>query len=316
MIETSRLDRGKKKKSSRKTRKVFLLIFLLLLASTVLFFYIQYKTALDQSMKATDVHKQEVDFNGVMTKGKVNVLLLGIDSRGEEKSRTDTIMIGQYDHDAKTAKLVSIMRDSYVDIPGHEKMKINSAYSIGGAELLRKTIKENFDVDVQYYALVDFKGFSQIIDTAFPDGLEVNVEKRMSKDIGMILEPGLQRLDGKQTLAYVRFRKDAQSDFGRIKRQQEIIGKVTSELLTLNGVVKAPQLLGTIQPYINTNIDSGEVLSLATSYLTNRDEGIETLRIPADGTYEPKTFQRAGAVLDLDLEKNQTALKEFLGETE
>ncbi|MBS2967495.1 LCP family protein [Metabacillus sp. KIGAM252] len=316
MIETSRLNRGKQMKGKKKKRKILFLIFLLLLVSAVLYFYFEYKSALNVSMKATGVSQKQVEFNGVQTKGKMNVLLLGIDSRGEEKSRTDTIMIGQYDHDAKTAKLVSIMRDSYVDIPDHGKMKINSAYSIGGPELLRKTIKENFDVDVQYYALVDFNGFSQIIDTAFPEGLEVNVEKRMSKDIGMILEPGLQRLDGKQTLAYVRFRKDAQSDFGRIQRQQEILGKVTQELLTINGVVKAPQLLGTIQPFINTNIDSGEVLSLATSYLSNRDEGIQTLRIPVDGAYEPKTFQRAGAVLELDLEENKSALQEFLRENQ
>ncbi|MTH55315.1 LytR family transcriptional regulator [Bacillus mangrovi] len=315
MIETSRVNRGKKKKHKGKKLKFFFLILLLLIGSGLLYMYVQYQSAFNESNKDTDLHQEKVPFNGVKTKGKVNVLLLGIDSRGEEKSRTDTIMIAQYDTNAKTAKLASIMRDSYVEIPEHGGNKINSAYSIGGAELLRKTIKENFDVDVQYYALVDFEGFSAMIDNAFPDGLEVDVQKRMSKDIGMVIEPGVQQLNGKQALAYVRFRKDAESDFGRIKRQQEILGKVTNELFSLNGIVKAPKLIGTMQPYINTNFDNTQILPLATSYLSNKDEGIQTLRIPVDGAYAPKRYQRAGAVLELDLEKNKNALKEFLGES-
>ncbi|MGD7009537.1 LCP family protein [Metabacillus sp. 84] len=313
MIETSRMNRGKKKKRKIRKFRVFLTVLLLLLVSFALYFFIQYKLALDESMKATSIHKENVEFNGVKgAEGTVNVLLLGIDSRGEAKSRTDTIMIGQYNTDANTAKLVSIMRDSYVDIPDHGKGKINSAYSIGGAELLRRTIKENFGVDVQYYALVDFNGFSQIIDKAFPNGLEVNVEKRMSKKIGVTLEPGLQKLDGKEVLGYVRFRQDAQSDFGRVGRQQEILGTVSRELFSLNGVTKAPQLIGTIQPYINTNLENTTVLSLAASYMGNRDEEIQTLRIPAEGAYEPQNLPGAGAVLRLDLEGNQSALKEFL----
>jgi polyisoprenyl-teichoic acid--peptidoglycan teichoic acid transferase len=106
---------------------------------------------------------------------QINILLLGIDSRGEEHSRTVTIMIAHYDAKNHQPKLVSIMRDSYVNIPGHGKQKINAAYAFGGPELLRKTIKENFDIDVNYYAIVDFKGFPKVVDPIAPNGIEVDI---------------------------------------------------------------------------------------------------------------------------------------------
>src|SRR5690606_27198972 len=151
------------------------------------------------------------------------------DARGEERSRADTIMMAQYHPDKGTYKLISFMRDMYVDIPGHGKNKINAALALGGPELLRKTIKENFDVEIQYYSIIDFEGFVHLIDEAFPNGVEVEVEKRMSANIGVTLEPGLQRLDGEHLLGYVRFRQDAVGDFGRVERQQKVMKEVASQ---------------------------------------------------------------------------------------
>lgn len=90
-------------------------------------------------------------------------------------------MIAHYNEDKGTYKLTSIMRDSYVDIPGHGSHKINQAFRLGGPELMRKTIKENFDIDLQYFTIVDFEGFVQLIDEAFPNGVEINVEKKWRK---------------------------------------------------------------------------------------------------------------------------------------
>ncbi len=141
-------------------------------------------------------------------------------------------------------KLVSIMRDTYVDIPDHGKHKINAAFAFGGPELVRKTIKQNFDIDIQYYAIVDFTGFSKIVDVIAPDGIEVDIPYAMSHGIGMTLQPGNQFLNGDQLLGYVRFRHDIQSDFGRVERQQEALSKLKEQAVSIHSLLNLPKLLG------------------------------------------------------------------------
>lgn len=131
----------------------------------------------------------------------MNILVLGIDSRGEDHSRSDSMMVIHYNKKQKQPKLISIMRDSYVDIPGYDKQKVNAAYAYGGPELVRKTLKESFDLDINYYAVIDFKGFAKIVDAVAPDGIEVDVPKKMSYGIGMTLRPGKQVLHGERRWA-------------------------------------------------------------------------------------------------------------------
>lgn len=280
------------------------------------------KAAMEQIGNETTEEEQEFkeDFQGEDNKdNKIYVLLLGVDSRGEEISRTDTIMIGQYDPDNQTAKLASIMRDTYVEIPGYGNNKINASFAFGGPELLRKTIATNFGIETEYYAIVDFKGFTQIVDTISPDGVEVNVEKRMfyrdrNATTYIDLYPGVQKLDGEQLLDYARFRHDRESDFGRVRRQQEVISLLKDELISFNGVMKAPRLIGTLQPFIKTNMKSSKILTLGTDFLVNAPDEIESFRIPVEGSYWDKTYSHAGAVLEIDKQKNIDALNEFFNE--
>jgi polyisoprenyl-teichoic acid--peptidoglycan teichoic acid transferase len=307
-----------KKRKLRKRNIFFLIIavMLVLLASVFGYAYWQYRSALSVSM--VDVgsgQKSDIDFNGVKDKfGNINVLLLGVDSRGEINSRSDTIMIAQYNQDTKTPKIVSIMRDSYVEIPGYGMNKINAAEALGGPELMRKTIKENFDVDIQYYAQIDFRGFIKMIDTAFPDGIEVDVEKDMSKNIGVSLSQGKQTLHGKELLGYVRFRHDAESDFGRVERQQKVLNILLDNIISFTGITNLPKMVGTIQPYIETNLENKLVLSVATSFIKD-DKKIESFRIPIDDGYKNSRVLISNnnvAVLELDLERNREALNDFL----
>jgi polyisoprenyl-teichoic acid--peptidoglycan teichoic acid transferase len=238
--------------------------------------------------------------------------LIGSDARGKEASRSDTIMIASYNPDTESYKLTSIMRDTYVEIPGHGMNKINAAFALGGPELLRQTIKDNFDVSLQYYSIVDFEGFVRLIDEAFPEGVEVNVEKQMSKGIGVTLEPGVQRLDGKHLLGYVRFRQDAVGDFGRVERQQSVIKEVGKEFASIQTLPKLPKLVGVVTPFINTNMDTGDILSMGKGLISKDNRDIETMRIPVEGSYEDQRVSGAGAVLAIDLEANRQALEEFL----
>jgi LCP family protein required for cell wall assembly len=304
------------KHQKRKKRKwtTVLLVFLILIGASIGYAYFQYKQGVSQSLKKVNKeNNQEVyTFEGKKDQyGETNILLLGSDARGKEKSRADTIMIVHYNEDKGTFKLTSIMRDSFVLIPGYGKHKINSAFARGGPELMRQTIKENFDIDLQYYAIVDFQGFVQLIDEAFPNGVEINVEKKMSEYIDVTLEPGLQRLDGTHLLAYVRFRHDAIGDFGRVKRQQQVVKAVGEQLTSLQTIPKLPKLIGVMTPFVNTNMNTSTILFMAKEYLTKK-ESVETLRIPIDNSFTEPRIKGEGEVLDLDLEKNREALHQFI----
>ncbi|MEH7356402.1 LCP family protein [Neobacillus drentensis] len=307
----------KKKKSKTKLKKVFLGFFALLLGLSGYIYY-QYSQGLKQASGKNIVtnEKAKQEFNGTKKEkmDKVNILLLGVDSRGEEKSRTDTIMIAQYDPKNQTAKIVSLMRDIYVEIPNHRNYKINTAYFLGGPELLRQTIKKNFDIDIHYYAMIDFKGFESVVDTLAPNGIEMDVEKRMSENIGVVLKPGLQYLNGKELLGYARFRHDANGDFGRVERQQKVINALKDEIISVNGVTKLPKLVGTIQPYIETNLEGIDRLELLKDFFLNPPDEIETLTIPVENSYKMGNYEHAGSVLEIDFEENKQAIKQFLNE--
>lgn len=308
----------KNRKRKSKFKKVSFVILVLFLGLSG-FIYYQYSQGLQQAsgkstMPTDDTEK--VEFNGADTKqvDKINILLLGVDSRGEEQSRTDTIMIAQYDPKNQKAKLVSLMRDIYVEIPNNKNYKINTAYFLGGPELLRKTIKNNFDIDIHYYAVIDFKGFESVVDTLAPKGIEMDVEKKMSENIGLVLQPGLQSLNGKQLLGYARFRHDATGDFGRVERQQKVMNALKDEIISVNGVAKLPKLVGTIQPYIDTNLEGLDLLAVVKDFFLNPPADIETLRIPVDQSYTMGSYEHAGSVLEIDFDENIQAIDEFLNE--
>ncbi|MBT2690223.1 LCP family protein [Bacillus sp. ISL-47] len=247
-----------------------------------------------------------------------NFLLIGVDSRGEEDSRSDAILLARYEPSGDSIKLVSLMRDSYVKIPDYTYTysKLNHAYYIGGKELLKETIEQNFGVPIDYTAVIDFQGFIKMLDAIAPDGIEVNVTSAMIEDMGLELEPGKQKLKGSDLLSYVRFRHDGQSDFGRVDRQQEILisikDQVMSEFTSPAGIAQFPDVVSKAMKYVDTDLKFDEALSIGASFLMNPVTEIETLRVPVSDSYENKTYEHAGAVLQINFEENTEALKQFL----
>src|SRR5690606_36954408 len=101
---------------------------------------------------------------------------------------------------------------------------------------------------------VDFDNFESIVDVAFPNGVEINVQKEMSKEIGVTLTPGKKRLNGKELLGYARFRADSEGDFGRVARQQEVISTLKEEAVHPGMLLKAPKLVGAVSGFIQTDL--------------------------------------------------------------
>lgn len=303
-------SRGEIKKKRKWIRNILSIVILLIVICTMFIIY-QYKSGVIESTKDVNNKGKDYDFLPAEPQlGEMNILLLGSDSRGEEHSRSDTLMIAHYNSNNNSIKLASIMRDTYVDIPGHGLQKINAAFAFGGPELVRQTIKNNFDIDVNYYAIADFKGFSKLVDIIAPDGIQVDIPYEMSYGIGTVLKPGSQILHGKDLLGYVRFRHDRLSDFGRVERQQEVMSKLKEQAISAHTIYNLPKIIGLATPYIDTNLDTQSILSLSKGLLLNSTDGLESLRIPIQDSYENDVVN-VGAVLKADLDTNKEALSAF-----
>ncbi len=291
----------------------FVGIFIVGLFQVVLYVQGTIKAFNEPLKKAEANHSFQGEKNQLKT-DPINVLLLGSDSRGEEQARTDTIIVAHYHPQTHKVKLISFMRDMYVSIPQHRKQKLNAAYTLGGPDLLRETIKENFGLDIHYYATIDFQGFEKAVDLLAPNGIEVDVPYEMTEGIGMTIEEGTQVLHGKELLGYVRFRQDRLSDFGRVQRQQEVISKLKEEAVSLNSVKNLPQLLELFHTYVETNLNTSTLWSIGKGVLLENGGDIETLRIPEDDSFQNNRYEGVGEVLEVDFEKSKESIEEFLGE--
>lgn len=211
---------------------------------------------------------------------RLNVLLLGVDARpGEKDARTDSIILVSIDRDTKKIAMVSIPRDTLVDIPGHGQGKINSANVYGGADLARQTVEDLLDVEIPYYVKTNFEGFQEIVDTL--GGVEIDVERRMYYPAENInLKPGMQKLDGFNALGYVRYRHDALGDIGRTERQQKFLSALAKEMLKARTILKAPVLIPKMMDAVDTNLGVKDAIFLARAVSNLESENIVTATLP------------------------------------
>ncbi|MGX6965520.1 LCP family protein [Vagococcus teuberi] len=243
----------------------------------------------------------------------VNILLLGSDSRGEDQGRSDSIMIAHYNKKTKQPQIVSIMRDTFVGIPtqdGLEYNKINAAYSYGGPEMVRQTIENNFGIPIQYYAVVNFDSFPKIIDVLAPRGLPITAEKDLEVE-GTVIKKGQTNLSGHEALQYARFRKDAEGDFGRVRRQQQVMSAITKQATSPLHAWKLPEMLGAVVGYTQTDVPLSTYLSVGSSYLFSSHKSLEILTVPVEGSWENGYYDYAGSVLEINEEMNKQAIQKF-----
>lgn len=304
----------KMKKSKKKKRKKrgFLRILLFLLILVIGFSGVSFFLG-KASAKSVGTTVETEDFNGFSAaNGAKNILLIGNDSREGEVSRSDTIMILQVDGPSKKPKLVSFMRDTYVTIPGFGENKINAAYAFGGAELLRQTLAQNFGIETKYYAVVDFQSFAKVIDALFPGGVEMDAEKDMSTYLDVPIYQGNQKMDGHTLLQYARFRMDEEGDFGRVRRQQQVMTGIFSQLKNPLNFVRLPYATGKTLGFTATNLPSTFLLKNSLTILKG-SAGIDRLMVPVENSWSYGETYDAGSVLFVDYEMNQQAIMKFLG---
>ena len=258
----------------------------------------------------------------------LNIALFGIDSRDKDfTGLSDSIMVLSINKKTGDIKLISIMRDSFVNLPdnngkNYKPNKINSAYSRGGAPYAIKTLNLNFGLDIKEYATVNFYGMAEIIDAV--GGIEIDVLKReidsikginscimeQAMHLGIedppyVKEPGLQVLSGIQAVAWARIRavsteQGTANDYGRTDRQRVVMEKLLNKALSMD-VSKYPSLIKAILPHLQTSLSFGEILSLGTDVLGNQVKFQQT-RVPQPEYVMPISgVSYAGSVVYYDL---------------
>ncbi|WP_430600950.1 hypothetical protein IGI84_001599 [Enterococcus sp. DIV0008] len=309
-LKKSKPPKQKKKRKHPVLRIVIRVLLVLFAYSLIAFLVGQQVARSDAAFATTD----EETFNGTAAaNGARNILLIGSDSREGEAGRADTIMVLQLDGPSKKPKLISFMRDTLVTIPGYGENKINAAYAFGGADLVRQTLAENFGLETNYYAKVDFRSFEKVIDTLFPSGVAINAEKDMSKNLEVAIKQGQQQMNGLELLQYARFRMDEEGDFGRVRRQQQVMDAIFSEMKNPLAVLKLPYAAGKVLGYASTNLPMSFLLKNTLS-IARGAGGIDSLTVPVADSWQYGSSASAGSVLVVNLETNQQAIRNFLNE--
>lgn len=236
----------------------------------------------------TDITEIKKTINYDEQHGTLNLLVLGIDEL-ESVHRSDTIILARIDLDTKKASVMSIPRDTRVMIKGHKQhQKLNHAYAYGGIELLRDTVINLTGVPINYYLIVNYDTFPKIVDAV--GGVDINVEKRMrytDKAQGLSIDfyPGMQHMNGKQGLKYVRFRMDAMGDIGRMKRQQEFAKAFIKKLESPAIISRLPELIELVLSEIKTDLPTKSALSLAAQLKDMTLKDINFFTMPGDAAY-------------------------------
>ena len=254
-----------------------------------------------------------------------NYLIFGIEEIGGARN-TDAMLIGSINTKDGKLKLTSLLRDSYVDIPGYKANKLNSAYSRGGVKLLIETIEKNYKIHIDGYASVNFDAFEKIVDLL--GGVEIELGKDeanylnrtnyISKKSNRNVVPGLNKMNGNQVMGYVRVRKvktlgGANFDYGRVVRQQRALGAMFNSLMSRGNILKIIPISTQALSYVTTDLDQKQIEKMMKAVIENKMTKLETFRVPVDGAFEaPKKYNGIGYPIIIDWETNRIELYQFI----
>jgi len=277
------------------------------------------KTASDQDADTKDTAAQSVK---VSSKDVTNILLLGTDSRqkGNKRSRTDTMIILSIDKKNKKVTMTSVLRDTFVKIPGVGNNRLNAAFVFGGPKLLFKTFDQNFGIHLDKYVQIDFYNFVRLVDAVGGVDLKLtrdeinlmnktyipyinkNTNKKNTSNRITPNKSGVYHLNGVQTLAYSRIRYIG-TDFARTERQRKVIAQIIKKTKKLS-VSEINDLADIVLPMISTNLSQGEVMSLLLNAKEYLNYKIVNGRMPINGSYKYMKV-RGASVLGVNFDKNK-----------
>ena len=271
-----------------------------------------------ETVDASDVVFETVD---VLEGDMINIMLIGQDRRpGEERARSDSMILVTLNKEKGTIQLTSFMRDLYVQIPGYMDNRLNVAYRYGGTDLMNETFKVNFGLEIDGNVMVDFDEFTEIIKIMGGVTLDISSAeaKYMNncKSATKTFKSGTNYFNAEEALDFTRMRYAAGGDYGRTDRQRRVLMAIAesfrhADLVTIFNVIDE------VLPHIVTNLTDAQILEYATVGLTILGSGgqMQTLRIPQDDAHYNASI-RGMAVLVPNLEMCREDLREFIYDNE
>lgn len=257
----------------------------------------------------------------------INILLLGEEAirSTEGKGRTDVIMIASIHAKEKVIRLTSLLRDTYVEVPGYAPCKLNAVYAKGGVSLLYEVIQSHYKIKLDGYVLVGFEDFEKIIDVL--GGVEVTLTEEeaeylrthnyISKEEYRNVSAGTQIMNGNQTLGYCRIRfvaniNGTQYDYGRTERHRMVLSEIFENYKNA-GITKWIQILQNVLGMLTTDIDQKLLEDMLFAVYDNRIMKIEHFRVPVEGAYTtPGQVGNITSPIVPDWEATVAALREFI----
>ena len=307
-------EKKKKKKKFRALKTILLILLILILA------FIGAIWNITRKFNHIDT---EASGRAMSMKGSViNVLLIGQDAReGETGQRSDSMILISVNPSKNTVAMTSIMRDTYVQIPGHGGNRINAAYAFGGIDLLDQTIEENFGVKIDGNAMVDFEGFLEAMTAVGDLDMELTAEEAAymnanpgfgsnndASDEVWNLTAGKNTLTPSQLLAFSRIRHVGNSDWDRTERQRRVISGVVGKVKH-GHLISGYKTASKAAPSITTDVKTLGTLRIAFALMTSG--GMNSHIIPAEGTYYGDSINGM-SVLVPDIEKNKECLQRYI----
>lgn len=246
--------------------------------------------------------------------GLINILLIGQDRREESLARSDCMILCSFHPESKKITITSFLRDLYVEIPDHDSNRLNAAYALGGMDLLKQTIQENFNLYLDGCIEADFSHFPQIIDALGGVTIELRQDEAetINAAVSGTLTAGSQLLSGSQALAYSRIRNlDDDGDFSRTLRQRKLLSSLLSSYRNADLLTILSAVIDTL-PMISTDLSKRQILVLTAKLFPMLDHpSLVSQRIPADGSYSFDTIRNM-EVLTADMESLRRQLRESL----
>lgn len=235
-------------------------------------------------------YTQAVNDGLLVSKDKATVMIMGVDKRNDDVGRSDTLMVATLDPEKNQAALLSIPRDTRVKIKGYGYDKINAAYAYGDRKLTQSTVESLIGAKIDHYIVIDVHGFTKIIDAL--GGVDIDVEKRMyyedpwDDDGGLYidLQPGMQHMDGKTAITYVRYR-DEEGDIGRIRRQQKFMKAVMDKLVSPTIIPRLPSMVSAMYDAVETDMSISELLSFMGTLQEAKNNGLKSEMLPGKPVY-------------------------------
>lgn len=278
----SRSGRRQHKKSPwKKILTVILCLFGCLLIASGAYAYHMYnsvQTAADKMYhpvkpeKGHTAKKKKIEKTG--NAKPISILLMGVDQRPHDVGRSDTLIVLTLNPKQHKMQMISIPRDTRVEIPGHGYQKINAAYAYGGPELAMQTVKSFLHVPLDYYIRINMQGMSQLVDAV--GGIKVyntlawHDEGSYKK--GYYYHKGWLHLNGPQTVGFVRMRhQDPRGDFGRNQRQRKVIRSIVDKASGFQSFSHYQDILDAISSNVITDMSFSDMKSIALNYRDCKD---------------------------------------------